>query len=125
MKKIYLEVLLVILFVSVSTFLVYGELASVSQFWNLQMLWSGVLALGWLVVSAGYFHQGSLVRAGHSITHISIFLPSAVFIVQCVLFIKGIYYHDWALIFGAIVVNSGVTFNLYQILKVKISRNSK
>jgi len=117
MKKVHLEVFLAILFVAVSTAFVYGRLVDVRIFWNSQTAWSAILMAGWIIVALGYFHQGLLVRSGHSASHVSALLPSAVFIVQCVLFVKGIYYEDWSLIFGAVVVNTGVVFSLYQIFK--------
>ncbi len=76
-----------------------------------------MLAIGWVIVSAGYFHQGWLVRKDGSSDHVSILLPSVVFLVQCVLFVKGVYYADWSLIAGAIMVNTGVLFSLYNIFK--------
>ncbi len=83
------------------------------------MFWSVILAFGWIVVSLGYYHQGWLVHKSKSAEHVSVVLPIAVFLVQCILFVKGIYYHDWSLILGAIMVNSGVIFSLYQIVRVK------
>lgn len=120
MKKLFLEILITFLFVAVGTALVYSRLSSVSFFWSEQTLWSFVLVLCWIVVAVGYFHQGWMIRVAKSSSHVSIVLPIAVFIVQCVLFVKGIYYHDWSLIAGAIIVNSGVTFNLYHIVKTRI-----
>jgi len=76
-----------------------------------------MLALGWVIVSLGYYHQGWLVHKSKSAEHVSIVLPVAVFMVQCILFVKGIYYKDWSLILGAVMVNSGVVFSLYQIIK--------
>lgn len=120
MKKVYLEIFFAIIFVAVSTFLVYGRLVDVRVFWNSQMIWSAILMLGWVIVSLGYFHQGLLVRSDHSASNVSVLLPAAVFVVQCILFIKGIYYEDWSLVLGALVVNAGVVFSLYQIVTVKI-----
>ena len=73
----------------------------------------------WGIVAVGYYHQGWLIHLRKSSQGVSAFLPIAVFLVQCILFVKGIYYHDWALIFGAVTVNSGVVFDLYQIWKVR------
>lgn len=119
MKKIHFEIPVSVLFVFISTFFVYKYLADLSVFWNSQIFWSVVLALGWVVVSFGYYHQGWLVHKSKSAEHVSVVLPVAVFIVQCILFVKGIYYEDWSLILGAVMVNSGVVFSLYQITKVK------
>lgn len=74
---------------------------------------------GWVIVSLGYFHQGWLVHSGKNAEHVSIVLPVAVFSVQCILFVKGIFYGDWSLIYGAVIVNSGVVFSLYQIIKAR------
>ena len=122
MKKIYWEIIASIVIVLGGTFLVYSGLAQSVAFWNAQQIWSVVLMIGWIVVASGYYHQGWMVHKGHSATHVSAVLPSAVFMVQCILFIKGIYFHDWSLIFGALIVNSGVVFSLYQIVKAKRKR---
>ena len=119
MKKVHWEILASIIFVFGSTYLVYGQLANISSFWDAQALWSLALIAGWMVVSAGYFHQGWMVHKGNSAAHVSLVLPSAVFLVQCILFVKGIYFDDWSLIFGALIVNSGVVFSIYQILQAK------
>lgn len=73
-----------------------------------------------MVVSLGYYNQGHLVQKSKSASHVSVMLPIAAFVVQCVLFVKGIHYKDWSLVLGALVVNSGVLFSLYQIYKVKL-----
>ncbi len=122
MRKVYWEILASAIFVFGGTFLVYGWLAGKTDFWNAQNIWSVVLMIGWVIVASGYYHQGWLVHHGHSANHVSAALPAAVFIVQCILFIKGIYFHDWSLIAGAIVVNSGVVFSLYQIIQAKRRR---
>lgn len=119
MKKIIIEVIISIAFVTVSTFFVYGRLENVMLFWNTQSLWSIALALCWIVVAAGYVHQGWLVHTQKTAKDVSLVLPSAVFLVQCILFVKGIYYHDWSLIWGAMVVNSGVVFSVYQIVRAR------
>ena len=120
MKKIHFEIVVSVLFVFVSTFFVYKYLSSFSVFWNSQIFWSTILALGWVVVSLGYFNQGWLVHKSKSAEHVSVVLPIAVFIVQCILFVKGIFYNDWSLVSGAIMVNSGVVFSLYQIFKARL-----
>ncbi len=119
MKKLFLEIFFSLVFVLGATLLVYGQLVGVENFWNAQNIWSVVLALGWIIVALGYYHQGYIVHKSKSASHVSIVLPIAVFVVQCVLFVKGIYYKDWALIFGALLVNSGVIFSLYQITHAK------
>lgn len=116
-KKLILEIIISILFVFVGTFFVYGYLKSSSSFWDVQNIWSIILALGWVIVSMGYYHQGFLIHKNHNAKNVSALLPTAVFFIQCILFIKGIYYNDWSLIWGALVVNSGVSFCLYHIIK--------
>lgn len=118
-KRLILEILGSLIFVFASTAFVYGRLAGVGSFWNAQFLWNIVLAAGWIIVASGYYHQGWLVHVRKKTDEVSIVLPTAVFFVQCILFVKGIYYRDWALILGAVVVNSGVVFSLYQIMKVR------
>jgi uncharacterized membrane protein YhdT len=115
-KKLYLEVIGIITFVLGATYIAYGLLAGFPAFWSSQVFWSVILSVGWVVVAFGYYHQGSLVRQSKSSEHVSIILPAVVFLVQCVLFVKGIYYKDWSLIAGALMVNSGVLFSLYQII---------
>lgn len=122
MKKIVIEVLACALFVLLGTLLAYGGLEGLMNFWSAQNIWSTLLMFGWVIVASGYYHQGWLVHKGHTAAHVSAVLPSAVFVVQCILFIKGVYFDDWSLIFGAIVVNSGVVFSLYQIFKAKRRR---
>lgn len=117
MKKIVLEILLCAGLVFIPTFFVYSYLKGFPSFWNAQFVWSVILAAGWVLVATGYYNQGWLVKTDHTSKDVSIILPITVFIVQCVLFVKGIYYHDWSLIWGALVVNSGVVFSLYQIAK--------
>lgn len=117
MRKIHLEVIGAILFVFLSSLFIYGKLAGFDKFWNAQFFWSILLFLGWAVISTGYYHQGFKVHKAGDASEVSLYLPISVFIVQCILFIKGIYYHDWALTVGAVMVNSGVLFCLYQIFR--------
>ncbi len=119
MKKVHLEIVGAALFVGLGTIFAYSRLAHIENFWNAQMVWSTILAIGWVIVALGYYNQGWLVHKSQSAEHVSIILPIAVFCVQCVLFVKGIYYGVWSLIAGAIVVNSGVVFSLYQIFKAR------
>ena len=121
MKKIHWEILFSALLVAFGTLFTYGRLSGFSIFWNSQLLWSVALSVGWVVVALGYYHQGWLVHTSKSAEHVSIVLPVAVFIVQCILFVKGIFYNDWSLITGAVMVNSGVAFSLYQIIKVRFT----
>jgi len=114
--KIYAEIFGVALFVFGGTFFLYRYLASDTEFWSTQFIWSSILAICWVVVAAGYYHQGAIIHHDHNAEHVSVVLPIAVFVVQIILFIKGIYYNDWSLIWGAVVVNSGVLFSLYQIM---------
>ncbi len=123
MKKLFPEILFSAVFVFGATFIVYNILKGISPFWNTQFVWSVVLAVGWVIVAAGYYHQGWLVHAKKSSANVSVVLPIAVFFIQCVLFVKGIYYQDWSLVWGAVVVNSGVVFSLYQIMRAKKTSN--
>ena len=118
-KKLLLEILFTAGLVLIPTFFVYNYLVRIPSFWNAQNIWSIILAVGWVIVASGYYHQGSLVHARKNAQNVSIFLPIAVFFIQCVLFVKGVYYKDWSLIWGALIVNSGVVFSLYQIAKAK------
>lgn len=114
MRKVF-EITGIIAFVLVGTGVAYLLLSGVGEFWDAQTIWSIVLAAGWVVVSLGYFHQGWLVHRDNSSAHVSVLLPAVVFLVQCVLFVKGVYYYDWSLIAGALLVNTGVLFSLSQI----------
>lgn len=120
--RFYFEVIISLLVVTVLTVLTYNRLAGVREFWNAGMFWSYALMLCWIVVAAGYYHQGWLVRKDHTAAHVSLILPIAVFFVQCILFVKGINFHDWSLIGGAVLVNSGVLFSLYHIAKSRWKR---
>ncbi len=119
MKKVYWEILFSILFVLSGTFVAYRWLASITFFWNAQQVWSVALIICWMMVAAGYYYQGWMIHHGRGAQNISAVLPSIVFVVQCILFVKGIFFNDWSLISGALVVNSGVVFCLYQIIKKK------
>lgn len=119
-SKLHLEIVGSLTFVALATYVVYGQLVDSADFWSAQNIWSLILMAGWVVVSLGYYHQGYLVHKSRSASHVSVVLPVAVFVVQCILFVKGIFYKDWALIAGALLVNSGVIFNLYQITKAKL-----
>lgn len=119
MKKVYWEILISMTFVLGGAFLVYGQLESKTAFWDAQSIWSVALIIGWIVVAFGYYYQGWMIHHGHTSVNVSAVLPSTVLVVQCLLFIKGIFFHDWSLIIGALIVNSGVVFCLYQIVKAK------
>ena len=116
-KKIYIEILVAMMFVFAGTYFVYGRLSPVSEFWGAQTFWSALLIICWVAVALGYYHQGWKIHKAGDSCEVSLLLPCTVFIVQCILFVKGIYYDDWSLILGAMMVNSGVVFNIYQILK--------
>ncbi len=117
MKKTLLEIILSAALVFIPTLIIYSQLAGFSSFWNAQFIWSAALAVCWALVAFGYYHQGWLIHKRGSARGVSAILPITVFFVQCILFVKGIYYKDWSLVWGAVVVNSGVFFSLYQILR--------
>ncbi len=117
-RHLAFEILLSASIVFVPTAFAYQRLAPITSFWNAQSVWSIILGFCWLIVALGYYHQGWLVRTQQSAKDVSRVLPIAVFIVQCILFVKGIYYQDWSLVLGAVLVNSGVVFNLRQIFTV-------
>ena len=119
MKRLHLEIIDGLILVLGGSFLAYHFLRNVHGFWTAQNVWSLLLGVGWLVVAGGYWHQGTIIHHAHSASHVSLLLPCTVFVVQCVLFVKGIYYHDVALVFGALLVNSAVVFDIYQILKFR------
>ena len=123
MKKVYWEIIASAVFVLGGTFLLYGQLKNNTAFWDAQTVWSVALVVSWTVVAAGYYRQGWMVHHRHSAANLSLLLPSAVFIVQCLLFIKGVFFHDWSLVIGALIMNSGVVFCLYQIVKAKGTRH--
>jgi len=118
MKK-FLEIILSVVIVSILTFMSYSYFKGIPSFWNVQFAWSATLLLCWILVAGGYYHQGWLVHKEHNSREVSIVLPTTVFLVQCILFVKGVHYGDWSLVFGAVIVNSGVVFNLYHILKTR------
>lgn len=124
MRKMILEILAGLVFVLGGTYIVYGALAGFPTFWQTQSVWSLILVVLWAVVAGGYFHQGWLVHRGKNSDNVSLLLPAVVFFVQCVLFVKGVFYGDWSLIVGALMVNSSVTFSLYHILKNKRLRRA-
>ena len=111
------EIIFGCIFVLAGTYVAYTALSQVPNFWSEQNLWSGGLLICWFVVALGYWNQGSIIHKAKSATHVSMVLPFAVFVVQCILFVKGIYYHDMSLVAGALLVNSAVSFDLYQIVR--------
>ena len=121
MKKIFWEIGISLAVVLIPTFFIYRRLSGEEFFWNAQFLWSVALILCWTIVASGYYHQGWLVKSRGHADDVSIVLPIAVFFVQCILFVKGIYYRDWSLVGGALLVNSGVVFSLSQIFKIRRS----
>jgi hypothetical protein len=119
LKKLHLEIALVVVFVLGSTTLFYWWLAQHAVFWTAQNFWSIALLVCWGIVAFSYYRQGVMVRNAKSSSHVSLLLPIVVFVVQCILFVKGVYYKDYALVVGAVLVNSGVVFEIYQILSLK------
>ncbi len=119
MKRVHVEIVLAILSVVGGTLFAYSILSTKQDFWDSQSFWNTVLLFCWAVVMLGYFRQGWIVHHARSSKNISLFLPIVVFFVQCILFVKGIYYHDVALIFGAVMVNSGALFSAYQIFRFR------
>ncbi|MBI2454239.1 MAG: hypothetical protein HYV54_01555 [Parcubacteria group bacterium] len=122
MKKVLWEIAISLAIVLIPTFFIYRRLAGTESFWNAQFLWSVGLITCWIIVASGYYHQGWLVRSKRRADDVSVVLPIAVFFVQCILFVKGIYYRDWSLVGGALLVNSGVVFSLSQIIRVRRRR---
>jgi hypothetical protein len=122
MKKVYWEILISIVFVLGSAFLLYGQLESKTAFWDAQSIWSVALIIGWSVYSIEYFRQGWILHHAHTSANISVLLPTTYIVMQCILFVKGVFFRDWSLIASALIVNSGVVFYLYQIIKLKSRR---
>ena len=118
MRKLIPQIILSACIVFIPTTFAYEQLAPITSFWNAQSFWNIVLGFCWTIVAIGYYHQGWLVFKHQNAKNVSMLLPIAVFLVQCILFVKGIFYHDWSLVMGAVLVNSGVTFSLSQIFKV-------
>ncbi len=122
MRKVYWEILISIVFVLGSTFLVYNGLAHNVAFWDAQRVWSIGLIIGWSVVAIEYYRQGWMIHHARTSVNVSALLPSTIFVMECILFVKGVFFDDWSLIVSALIVNSGVVFYLYQIVKVKRNR---
>ncbi|MEK7479965.1 MAG: hypothetical protein AAB665_01605, partial [Patescibacteria group bacterium] len=116
---VYWEILASVIFVLGGTFLAYGQLSDTAAFWNAQSVWSTALIVSWTLIAAAYYYEGWLIHHGRSQANISAVTPALIFVAQCILFIKGIFFNDWSLVFGALLVNSGVVFCLYQISKRK------
>ena len=119
LKKFIAELVTVIAFVVAGTWIAYWNLVNIGPFWDAQKFWSVALMICWTAVSFGYYHQGWIIHRDQSTEHVSKILPVTVLLVQCILFVKGIFYHDWSLVVGAVLVNSGVIFYLYQIWQAK------
>ncbi len=122
MGKLHLEVALGVAFVAGASFIAYNLLAQNAAFWNSQGFWNGALLACWAVVALSYYRQGAIIRKAKSASHVSILLPFVVFFVQCILFVKGVHYRDYALVIGAVLVNCGVVFEMYQIFSLKKER---
>lgn len=86
-----------------------------------QLFWSIGLTMCWLIVAYGQYHQGKIVRQQRNCDNVSIRLPFAVFTAQCILLVKGVYYADWSLIAGCLIVNFGVCYNLFQIARLRLA----
>ncbi len=119
LKKLYIEIFVVLALVIFSTAIIYRLLSPVVSFWSTQNVWNIILLGCWSIVSIGYWHQGLMIHKAKTASHVSLFLPTAVFCVQCILFVKGIYYKDYALVVGAVMVNSAVLFDIKQIYHFK------
>lgn len=119
MKRIYWEIVASIVFVLGGTYVIYGHLAGYVAFWDAQTIWSVVLIICSMVIAGAYYRQGWYVHHTHTSKNISILIPLAVLTTQCLLFIKGIFFNDWSLVTGALIVNSGLVFSLYQIFMMK------
>lgn len=113
--KNIIELVAATLFVLVGTAITYSQLESLVEFWNAQTFWNFALIVCWGIVAFGYYHQGWVIGIKKNSSGVSIILPISVFIVQCILFVKGVFYKDTSLIIGALMVNSGVTFAIYRI----------
>ncbi|MCX6815326.1 MAG: hypothetical protein NT120_00555 [Candidatus Aenigmarchaeota archaeon] len=81
-------------------------------------LWNIILLLCCIIVAYGYLHQGEKVRKSGNYDNVSVRLPLAVLAAQCILFSKGLFYSDWPLYIGAVVVNSAVLYELLQIFRI-------
>lgn len=111
------EILASVIFVVGGTALLYVWLSETSGFWNAQRLWSIALIAGYAVVAFEYFRYGWLIHHSRTTANISPFLTLSIFAMQCILFVKGIFFGDWSLVAGTLMVNSGVVFTLYQTAK--------
>ena len=100
-------------------YLVYSNLEQNTAFWDAQHIWSIGLIIGWSVNSIEYFRQGWILHHAHTSDNISLLLPATYLVMQCILFVKGIFFQDWSIIASALIVNSGVVFYLYQALQAK------
>ena len=107
------------LFVLGGAYLVYINLESNAAFWDAQHIWSIGLIIGWSVYSIEYFRQGWILHHARTSDNISLLLPSTYLVMQCILFVKGVFFNDWSIIASALIVNSGVVFYLYQALQAK------
>lgn len=95
----------------------YWWLAEVAGFWGAQDLWSIALLMGYSILSFEYFRHGWMIHHARTSANISPILTLSVFALQCVLFVKGVYFEDWSLIAGALILNCGIVFTLYQTIK--------
>lgn len=122
MRKVHWEILVSVVVVLGGTYLVYNGLAHNAYFWDAQRIWGMGLIVGWTVLSIEYFRQGWIIHHARTSANISVLMPSTYFILQCILFYKGVFFNDWTIIISSLIVNSGVVFYLYQVIKLKSRR---
>ena len=117
MNRVHWEILASIVFVLGGTAFMWSWLSDMPDFWDEQRLWSFALITGYTIVSFEYFRQGWKIHHARSPANISTTLTTTIMLMQCVLFVKGVYFGDWSLIVGALIYNCGVIFLLYQTIK--------
>lgn len=88
-------------------------------------IWSVGLEICWLAVAYGWYAQGKIVQQKGDYSNVSLKLPFIMFSTQCFLLAKGIYYDDWSLISGCILVNTAIVYALIQVTKVKILKKGR
>ena len=125
MFLVYWEILASVIFVLGGTFLAYGQLSDTAAFWNAQSVWSTALIVSWTLIAAAYYYEGWLIHHGRSQANISAVTLSAHLRRAMHSFIKGIFFNDWSLVFGALLVNSGVVFVSTRSVKEKGGYGSK
>ena len=101
------------------TYVAYGWLAHSAAFWDAQSIWSIGLIIGWGVVAIEYYRQGWMIHHARTLVNVDALLPSTIFVMECILFVKGVFFDDWSMVVSALIVNSGIAFYLYQIIMIK------